>query len=84
MVALGGGGLLCGVLQGLHEVGWGDIPVVAMETFGADSLAECCRQNKWTEIPAITRWITQPCTDVICLVSVVPFHRVKKFHIVNL
>ncbi|MCO4744966.1 MAG: pyridoxal-phosphate dependent enzyme, partial [Proteobacteria bacterium] len=39
VVAVGGGGLLLGVLQGLRDVGWGDIPVLAAETHGAASLA---------------------------------------------
>jgi len=38
VVAVGGGGLLCGVLQGMHAVGWTDVPVVAVETVGAASL----------------------------------------------
>eukprot|EP00064_Thunnus_orientalis_P006354 superscaffoldBa00000658_g6371 len=36
LVSVGGGGLLCGVIQGLKDVGWTDVPVVAMETEGAD------------------------------------------------
>ena len=39
VVATGGGGLLCGVLQGLHRVGWQDVPVCAVETEGAASFA---------------------------------------------
>ena len=38
VVSVGGGGLLCGVLQGMHAVGWRDVPVVAVETHGAASL----------------------------------------------
>ncbi|MEL6526682.1 MAG: pyridoxal-phosphate dependent enzyme, partial [Chloroflexota bacterium] len=38
VVAVGGGGLLVGVLQGLHAVGWADVPVLAVETEGACSL----------------------------------------------
>jgi len=40
VVAVGGGGLLCGVLEGLHQVGWKDVPVLAVETEGAASLAK--------------------------------------------
>lgn len=39
VVAVGGGGLLCGVLEGMHAQGWTDVPVVAVETEGADSFA---------------------------------------------
>nr|CAD7426337.1 unnamed protein product [Timema monikensis] len=35
VVAVGGAGLLCGILNGLQKIGWADIPVVAMETIGA-------------------------------------------------
>lgn len=37
-VAVGGGGLLCGVLQGLEDVGWNRCAVVAVETHGSASL----------------------------------------------
>lgn len=37
VVSVGGGGLLCGILEGLHRVGWTDVPVIAVETEGAAS-----------------------------------------------
>jgi L-serine/L-threonine ammonia-lyase len=37
VVSVGGGGLLCGLLEGLHQVGWKEVPVVAVETEGAAS-----------------------------------------------
>ncbi|MCE5318787.1 MAG: pyridoxal-phosphate dependent enzyme [Parachlamydia sp.] len=37
LVSVGGGGMLCGVLEGLHKVGWKNVPVVAVETEGAAS-----------------------------------------------
>ena len=55
VVSVGGGGLLCGIVQGLHRVGWGGVPVVAMETKGADSLAECARSDSWAKLSSITR-----------------------------
>jgi L-serine/L-threonine ammonia-lyase len=39
VTVVGGGGLLCGVLQGLHAVGWAEVPVLAVETEGAASFA---------------------------------------------
>jgi L-serine/L-threonine ammonia-lyase len=39
VLSVGGGGLLCGVLVGLHRAGWPDVPVVAVETGGAASFA---------------------------------------------
>ncbi|CAG2171971.1 unnamed protein product, partial [Oppiella nova] len=34
----GGGGLLCGIIEGMRRHGWTSVPVLAMETRGADSL----------------------------------------------
>ncbi len=39
VVAVGGGGLLCGVIEGMERVGWTDVPVVTVETEGAASFA---------------------------------------------
>lgn len=33
-----GGGLMCGVLEGMHRHGWREVPLVAVETTGAASL----------------------------------------------
>jgi L-serine/L-threonine ammonia-lyase len=38
VLSVGGGGLMCGVLQGMHAAGWHDVPLVAVETRGAESL----------------------------------------------
>ncbi|XP_043924201.1 L-serine dehydratase/L-threonine deaminase-like [Protopterus annectens] len=54
VLSVGGGGLLCGVIQGLHAVGWSDVPVVAMETKGADSLNATVKAGKLVSIPDIT------------------------------
>jgi L-serine/L-threonine ammonia-lyase len=40
VLSVGGGGLLCGVIEGLQNNQWGDIPVLCVETQGADSLAQ--------------------------------------------
>lgn len=37
VVSVGGGGLLMGVAKGMDEVGWGSIPILAMETEGTSS-----------------------------------------------
>lgn len=52
--SVGGGGLLIGVLQGLHKIGWGDVPVVAAETQGADSFAQSHAAGNLVTLPAIT------------------------------
>jgi L-serine/L-threonine ammonia-lyase len=54
VVSVGGGGLLCGVIEGLRRNGWHTVPVVAVETEGADSLAQAIAAGRPVELPAIT------------------------------
>ena len=55
IVAVGGGGLLNGIIHGLQAVNWNDVPVIAMETEGADSFAAACKAGKLVTLPDITR-----------------------------
>lgn len=54
VLSVGGGGMLCGVVQGLHEVGWSDVPIIAMETKGADSLNAAVKAGELVTLPEIT------------------------------
>ncbi len=54
VVSVGGGGLLCGLVEGMRQNGWSDVPVIAVETEGADSLAQSVRAGHRVELPAIT------------------------------
>lgn len=54
VVAVGGGGLLSGVLEGMHRYGWTDVPVLAVETDGADSFAQSAAAGQLVTLPAIT------------------------------
>ena len=54
ILSVGGGGLLCGVLQGMHAVGWESVPLVAVETAGAASLAAAMSAGKVVEISEIS------------------------------
>ncbi len=54
VLAVGGGGLMCGVLQGLAAHGWHDVPVVAVETEGAASLAAAVAAGRPVPLAAIT------------------------------
>jgi len=54
VLSVGGGGLLCGVLAGLHRNGWDQVPVIAVETAGADSLAQAMAAGERVTLPAIT------------------------------
>ena len=54
VLSVGGGGLLCGVIEGLHRNNWQDVPVIAVETDGADSFAKSVSAGHRIELPAIT------------------------------
>jgi len=53
VLSVGGGGLLCGVIEGLHRNNMAEVPVVAVETDGADSLSSSLRAGRHVEIEAI-------------------------------
>lgn len=53
VTVVGGGGLLCGVLQGLHEVDWPHVPVLTMETEGADSFARSVAAGRLVTLDGI-------------------------------
>ncbi|XP_064209417.1 L-serine dehydratase/L-threonine deaminase-like [Anguilla rostrata] len=54
VLSVGGGGLLCGVVEGLRRAGWGDVPIVAMETVGAHSLNAAMEKGELVTLPKIT------------------------------
>lgn len=54
-MSVGGGGLLCGVIQGLEDVGWTDVPIIAMETVGADCFNAAVKAGRVVTLDDITR-----------------------------
>lgn len=46
IASVGGGGLMCGILEGLHRVGWKDVPVIAAEPIGAASFHAAQKAGK--------------------------------------
>jgi L-serine/L-threonine ammonia-lyase len=54
VVSVGGGGLLCGVAEGMHEVGWTDVPILAVETAGAASFAAAVQAGHPVTLDRIT------------------------------
>lgn len=54
VVSVGGGGLLCGIMEGLHQHQWTDIPILAVETEGAASLAASLKAGHLETLPVIT------------------------------
>ena len=54
VLSVGGGGLLCGVIQGLQRNEWQDVPVLAVETEGTASLAASLEQGRLVTLDQIT------------------------------
>jgi len=54
VLAVGGGGLLCGVAEGLKRNKWEDIPILAVETVGAHALAYSLEANKLLSLEKIS------------------------------
>ncbi|XP_022085865.1 L-serine dehydratase/L-threonine deaminase-like isoform X2 [Acanthaster planci] len=54
IICIGGGGLLCGVVQGMQKAGWQDVPIIAMETRGADSYNQAVMAGELVTLPDIT------------------------------
>ena len=53
--SVGGGGLLAGILEGLSNENWDDVPVLAMETYGAESLNAAMEKKVITNFWIINR-----------------------------
>jgi len=54
VLSVGGGGLMSGVVEGLARNGLEHIPIVAVETEGAASLAAAMKAKERVQLPAIT------------------------------
>jgi L-serine/L-threonine ammonia-lyase len=66
ILSVGGGGLLCGVMEGLHRNDWGDVPVIAVETQGADSFAQSVSAGYRVTLPAIKSLATSLGARQVC------------------
>lgn len=66
VLSVGGGGLLCGVIEGLHRNNWANTPVIAVETEGADSFAQSVLASRRVELPAITSLATSLGARQVC------------------
>lgn len=70
VVSVGGGGLLCGVAEGLHRCGWSDVPLVAVETEGAASFHAALAAGAPVELERITSVATSLGARRVCERSV--------------
>ena len=66
VLSVGGGGLLSGVVEGLHRNGWHDVPVVAVETAGAASFHEAVKAGRTVELERITSVATSLGAKRVC------------------
>lgn len=54
VLSVGGGGLMCGVIEGLDRNGWADVPLIAVETEGTASLAASLAAGRLVTLDRIT------------------------------
>jgi L-serine/L-threonine ammonia-lyase len=66
VLAVGGGGLLCGVVEGLRANGSENVPVIAVETVGADSLARSIAAGQRITLAGITSIATSLGARQVC------------------
>jgi len=66
LLSVGGGGLLCGVIEGLWRNNWTDIPLFAVETVGADSLAYAIKMQRPAALANITSVATSLGAKRVC------------------
>lgn len=66
VLSVGGGGLLCGVVEGLRRNNWGDVQIIAVETEGANSFDHAIRAGRLVELPAISSLATSLGARKVC------------------
>jgi L-serine/L-threonine ammonia-lyase len=66
VVSVGGGGLLCGVAEGLRRHGLDHVPIVAVETSGAASLRAAIDAGRLVTLDAITSVATSLGARRVC------------------
>ena len=65
--SVGGGGLFCGICQGIDEAGLSSsVRVIAMETAGADSLSQAVERRELVTLPGITSIATSLGARTVC------------------
>lgn len=66
VLSVGGGGLLCGVAEGLRRNDWSTVAVVAAETRGADSYAQSVLAGRRVELAEISSIATSLGARQVC------------------
>lgn len=66
ILSVGGGGLLCGVIEGCRRSNWDDVAITAVETIGASSLGQSIRAGERIELPAIDSIASSLGAKIVC------------------
>jgi L-serine/L-threonine ammonia-lyase len=66
VLSVGGGGLLCGVIEGLKRNGGSDVPIIAVETEGADSYGKSLNAGFLVELASISSIATTLGARIVC------------------
>ncbi len=66
VLSVGGGGLLCGVVEGLRRNGWAEVPVIAVETEGANSFSQSVRLGQRVVLERIASIATSLGAKQVC------------------
>ena len=66
VLSVGGGGLFCGVAEGLLRNGWNNVPVITAETIGADSFAQSLKAGRRVELTSISSIATSLGARQVC------------------
>lgn len=66
VLSVGGGGLLCGVIEGLRRNGLGSLPVIAVETAGAASFNRSVQAGRLVELETISSVATSLGAKRVC------------------
>ncbi|WP_018151247.1 pyridoxal-phosphate dependent enzyme [Leeia oryzae] len=66
VVAVGGGGLLSGVAEGMQRQGWDSVPLIAVETVGAASFHAAVEAGERVTLPAISSVATSLGARQVC------------------
>ena len=65
IASVGGGGLACGLLLGMHKHGWHNVPLIAVETYGADAFAQSLQAGHSVILSTITSRATSLGTSYV-------------------
>jgi L-serine/L-threonine ammonia-lyase len=66
VVSVGGGGLLCGIVEGLCLAGWTNVPIITAETEGSASFAQSVKAGRRITLEKMTSVATSLGAKEVC------------------